>query len=68
MRRNYMNWDSRGRLILGDECIDDSHIVDLLRDIASVNKKRVANSNSLQLKKLLELTHCPKSILNIPVK
>ena len=41
MRKNEMKWDSNGRLILGNECINDTHIVDLLRGIVSVNKKRV---------------------------
>ena len=64
MKKNCMDWDPKGQLILGDECVEKSHIVDLLKDITCLKKEAFKNINSVQLNKLLLNTHCPKSILN----
>ena len=63
MRKNNMSWNEKGQLVLGDECISKSHIVDILKDLTIPNKKEAIDLNSLQLNRLLHLTHCPKSIL-----
>ena len=63
--KNYnIKWDSFGRLLLGDECLQDSHIVDMLLDNVRINKKPKLNKNSTDLSKLLVAKHCPKSLLN----
>ena len=64
MKNNHMNWNSKGQLLLDEECIENTHIVDLLKDITSVNKKSQQNINSLHLNQLLANTHCPKSVLS----
>ena len=64
MKRNNIKWDSFGQLVLGEECLSGSHIVDLLKDMTCSYKKRCTDLNSLQLIKLLLATHCPRSILN----
>ena len=64
MKKNNIKWDSSGQLILGDECLLKSHIVDLLKDLSNSYKKKTLDLNSLQLVKLLLFTHCPMSILN----
>ena len=62
MKNNDLKWDSYGRLIIGNECLIGSHIVDLLRDSIS-SQKRILDSNSENFVKLLLCTHCPKAIL-----
>ena len=64
MKQNCITWDSFGRLILGgDECLMDSHIVDLIRDVISTYKRPCTSEHSNDFKKLLVVTHCPRSIL-----
>lgn len=64
MKNNDMGWDSLGRLTLKGECILNTHVVDLIRDVIA-NYKRVHISQcSNHFGKLLIGTHCPKSILS----
>ena len=63
MQKHNINWDSYGRLLLGYECLVDSHIVDLLRDNICSNKQ-VSDKNSETFMELLKVTHCPKSFIS----
>ena len=63
MRLSGMSWDSFGRLLLRDECLLDSHIVDLVRDIVLVYKKGCKSKHSHDLRSLLHATHCPHYLL-----
>ena len=64
MKQNLLSWDSFGRLIIRDECLLESHIVDLIRDVISTYKRPCTSDHSNDFKKLLMVTHCPRSILN----
>ena len=64
MKHNLIKWDSFGRLVVGEDCLIDSHIVDLIRDVIGSYKRRCCSVHSNTFKKLLIATHCPKSILN----
>ena len=64
MNRNNMKWDSMGRLIVGDDCILNTHIVDLIRNGISKYKRDRLSQSSQDFIKLLLATHCPESILN----
>ena len=64
MKQNLLRWDSFGRLIIGDECLLESHIVDLIRDVISTYKRPCTSCHSNDFKKLLMVTHCPRSILS----
>ena len=64
MKKNNMKWDSNGRLILGEDCILNTHIVDLIRNGIGKYKKDKMPESSQYFIKLLLATHCPESILN----
>ena len=66
MKLTGMSWDSFGRLLLGDECLLDSHIVDLVRDIVVQYKKGCKSKHSHALRSLLHATHCPRYLLSNP--
>lgn len=64
MKNNGMSWDTFGRLLLKNECILDSHVVDLIRDVISNYKRSCTTPISKQFSELLIRTHCPRSILS----
>ena len=64
MKHTGMSWDSFGRLLVRDECLLDSHIVDLVRDIAVVYKRGSKGRHSYDLRNLLLATHCPRYLLS----
>jgi len=61
MMRNNMRWDCYGRLILGDDCVMNTHIVDLIRYSVCNYKRRLNDKNVLNFIELLKVTHCPHS-------
>lgn len=62
MKRNNMKWDYFGRLILGDECVINTHIVDLIRYTVSSYKSHCSDKNVTDFVKLLMITHCPRTV------
>ena len=64
MDKNNMKWDSIGRLIVGYDCILNTHIVDLIRNSISNYKSDKLSQSSHVFIRLLLATHCPESILN----
>ena len=64
MNNNGMRWDSFGRLLLNDECVLNTHVVDLIRDVISNYKKTPISPSATHFCQLLKATHCPHSILN----
>lgn len=64
MKNNNIMWDSFGRLIIGDECVINSHIVDLIRDVIGNYKRKKFVKISRDFLQLLIASHCPHSILN----
>lgn len=64
MKKANIKWDSFGRLVLGDECICNTHIVDLIRDVIGNYKRNNFRKASRLFFKLLISSHCPYSILN----
>ena len=64
MKKNDIHWDALGRLLLNDECIENTHIVDLVRDVVSSYKRTCCSASSKVFARLLTQTHCPRSLLN----
>ena len=65
MRLHNLSWDAFGRLLVRDECLLDSHIVDLLRDVVMSYKRGCKGKHSHDFKKLLLATHCPHYLLTV---
>ena len=64
MKKKNMHWDCYGKLVLNNECILATHIVDLIKDVISNNKKHCDSLNSNIFARLLKVTNCPLSIIN----
>lgn len=64
MKNNKMYWDSFGRLILDNQCIVESHIVDLIKDVICSFKRKEYPQISKEFCRILINSHCPRSILN----
>lgn len=65
MKNNNIGWDTHGRLVIGEQCVIDTHVIDLLTDIIHKNKEKPSvHNNSLIFAQLLLSLNCPQSILN----
>lgn len=64
MKNNAMTWDAFGRLMVNDECVMNTHVVDLVKDMICNYKKPCSSVFAKQFFQLLIGSHCPRSILN----
>jgi len=62
MKVNNIHWNKCGQLVLGNDCITDANIIEVLRDVLSTEKEK--SSASRQFYKILILTHFPLSLLS----
>lgn len=66
LRSQNIHWDCLGRLVLGNDCILNTHIIDSLTDLIGINKKqekKIPNS-SVSLAQLLVKLNYPQYLLN----
>ena len=63
MKVNNIHWNKCGQLVLDNDCITDANIIEVLRDVVSIEKDKIESSASRQFYKILILTHFPLSLL-----
>ena len=64
MKVNNIHWNKCGQLVLDNDCITDANVIEVLRDVVSIEKDKIESSASRQFYKMLILTHFPLSLLS----
>jgi hypothetical protein len=63
MKVNNIHWNKCGQLVLDNDCVTDANIIEVLRDVVSIENDKIEYSASRQFYKILVLTHFPLSLL-----
>ena len=64
MKLNDITWDKCGRLVLDDECVTTSNVIEIINDVVNSNKSHIVSPASKHFYKLLMLTKFPISLLD----
>ena len=64
MKLNNISWDKCGRLVLDDEGITDSNVIEVINDVVDTEKTKIESVASRHFYKLLMLTKFPISLLD----
>ena len=65
MKTHDIKWDNCGRLVLDNDCIVDANIMEILKDVVTMDNEKIKSNSSKQFYKLLILTNFPVSLLNL---
>jgi hypothetical protein len=65
MKTHDITWDNCGRLVLDNDCIVDANIMEILKDVVTMDNEKIKSNSSKQFYKLLILTNFPVSLLNL---
>jgi hypothetical protein len=65
LKTHSIKWDSCGRLVLDNDCVVNANIIEIIKDVVSMNNNKIESTASKHFYKLLILTQFPVSLLNL---
>ena len=65
LKSHDISWDNCGRLVLDNDCVVNANIIEIIKDVVTMNNNKIESKSSKHFYKLLILTNFPVSLLNL---